>query len=279
MKQRILTPARLRGYLAALEAAEHAPATVSKYRHDLEAFAGWLGEREVTREAAAAWKASLLEEGLAAATVNGRLAALNGLLRHLGWEECRVKFLKVQRRAFRDASRDLTREEYGRLLTAAAGEPSLALLLEAVCATGIRVSEVKYLTVEAAGRGRAEVSLKGKVRTILLPAKLCRKLLKFAKTQKTASGAIFRGADGGVVSRFRVWRAMKRLARRAGVPEGKVFPHNLRHLFAVTFYRATRDVMRLADVLGHSSVNTTRIYLMTSGDEHARAVERLGLVR
>ena len=261
MDNRILTPSSIDAYAASLRMEERAEETVRKYRRDMQSFAAWLGGRPVTKESAADWKASLLGSGLSAATVNARLAALNGLLRFLGLEDCRVKFLKLQHRAFRDASRDLTRKDYARLLAAA-----------------LRVSEVRYVTVEAARQGRADVRLKGKIRTILLPEKLCRRLLGYAKQQKTASGAIFRAADGKELSRFQIWKAMKRLARLAGVESSKVFPHNLRHLFAVTFYRATRDIVRLADLLGHSSVNTTRIYLVTTGTEHARQIEQLGLL-
>ena len=234
----------------------------------------------VTRERAAGWREHLLSGGLTPATVNAKLSALNGLFRFLGWEECRVKFLRVQRRVFRDRERELTREEYRRLVEAAqsGGRERLELLMEAICSTGIRVSEVRYLTVEAARSGRAEVRLKGKIRSILLPRKLCRKLLKFARKQKIASGAIFRAGDGRPLSRHRIWREMKALCGRAGVAETKVFPHNLRHLFAALFYRATRDIVKLADVLGHSSVETTRIYLMSNGQEHVRQLDRLGLV-
>ena len=261
MDNRILTPSSIDAYAASLRMEERAEETVRKYRRDMQSFAAWLGGRPVTKESAADWKASLLGSGLSAAAVNARLAALNGLLRFLGLEDCRVKFLKLQHRPFRDASRDLTRKDYARLLAAA-----------------LRVSEVRYVTVEAARQGRADVRLKGKIRTILLPEKLCRRLLGYAKQQKTASGAIFRAADGKELSRFQIWKAMKRLARLAGVESSKVFPHNLRHLFAVTFYRATRDIVRLADLLGHSSVNTTRIYLVTTGTEHARQIEQLGLL-
>lgn len=280
MDNRILTPSSIDAYAASLRMEERAEETVRKYRRDMQSFAAWLGDRPVTKESAADWKASLLGSGLSAATVNARLAALNGLLRFLGLEDCRVKFLKLQHRPFRDASRDLTREDYARLLAAARenSQPELALLLETICAAGLRVSEVRYVTVEAARQGRADVRLKGKIRTILLPEKLCRRLLGYAKQQKTASGAIFRAADGKELSRFQIWKAMKRLARLAGVESSKVFPHNLRHLFAVTFYRATRDIVRLADLLGHSSVNTTRIYLVTTGTEHARQIEQLGLL-
>ena len=174
----------------------------------------------------------------------------------------------------------LSRGEYARLLRAAqsSGRTRLALLLEAICSTGIRVSETRHFTVEAARRGRADVSLKGKIRTILLPGKLCRKLLQFARTQKIASGEIFLARDGTNLSRCQIWREMKSLCQAAGVAPSKVFPHNLRHLFAAAFYQATRDIVKLADILGHSSINTTRIYLLSTGAEHVRQLERLRLV-
>lgn len=181
---------------------------------------------------------------------------------------------------FRDSSRDLTRGDYNRLITAAQGRglDRLALLMETICATGIRVSEVRYITVEAARQGRTEIALKGKIRTILLPNKLCRKLLKFAKKQKTVSGEIFLTKNGKPVSRCQIWAEMKALCKYAGVEPSRVFPHNLRHLFAASFYQAYRDIVKLADVLGHSSIETTRIYLLTSGTEHQRQLDRLGLV-
>ena len=186
----------------------------------------------------------------------------------------------MQRRLFRSAERDLSREEYLRLIETAQaeGKERLALLMETICATGIRVSEVRYITVEAAKQGRAEISLKGKIRTILLPGKLCRKLLKYAKRQKTASGEIFLTRNGTGLSRRQIWAEMKAICRAAGVAASKVFPHNLRHLFARTFYRVTRDVAKLADVLGHSSIETTRIYLISTGAEHLRQLGRLQLI-
>ena len=275
-----LTKTRLDGYAQYLRQEERAGATVEKYLRDAGAFAAWLGGGAVTREAAAGWKEALLREGMAPATVNAKLSAVNGLFRFLGWDSFRVRFLKVQRRAFRDADRELTRREYARLLEAARtlGRRRTELLLETICATGIRVSEVRYITVEVAARGRAEVALKGKIRTILLPVKLCRKLLKYGKQQKIASGELFLSEDGRPISRCRIWREMKRLCETAGVEPSKVFPHNLRHLFATVFYRACRDIVKLADLLGHSSIETTRIYLLTSGAEHRRTLDRLGLV-
>ena len=150
--------------------------------------------------------------------------------------------------------------------------------METICATGIRVSEVRYITVEAAKAGRAEISLKGKIRTILIPGKLCRKLLKYAQQQKIASGEIFLTGSGKSLSRTQIWAEMKGLCASAGVEPSKVFPHNLRHLFATAFYRACKDIVKLADVLGHSSIETTRLYLLTTGAEHQRQLERLGLV-
>lgn len=280
MNERYLTAEQVAAYGRHLNTEERSPGTIENYLRHVRAFAAWLGGAPVTKERVAGWKEHLLSKGYAPATINAMLAALNGLFHFLGWEDCRVKFLKVQRRLFRDAGRELTRPEYDRLLETARerGQERLALLMETICATGIRVSEVCYITVEAARRGRAEISLKGKIRTILLPGKLCRKLLKYARKNKTVSGEVFLTKNGKGLSRRQIWAELKRLCKYAGVEPSKVFPHNLRHLFATTFYKACRDIARLADVLGHSSIETTRIYLVTSGAEHARQLERLGLV-
>ena len=280
MYEHVLTQKELSAFAAQLRREEKSAGTAEKYLRDAGRFARWLEGRPVTAELAAAWREYLTAQGYAPVTVNAALSALNGLFRFLGWEECRVKFLKIQRRVFREEGRELTRPEYDRLLAAARslGRDRLALLMEAICSTGVRVSEVKYLTVEAARAGRAEVRLKGKIRTILLPGKLCRKLLKYAKTQKTVSGEIFLTRNGKSLGRRQIWAEMKRVCREAGVVPSKVFPHNLRHLFATTFYRACKDIVRLADVLGHSSIDTTRIYLMTTGEEYARLLEGLRLI-
>ena len=280
MNERIITNDQIADYAAHLHSEERAPGTIEKYLRDARSFAVWLDGAPVTKENATGWKEQLRAQGYAPATINSMLAALNGLFRFLGWEDCRAKFLKVQRRLFRDQSRELTRADYDALTAAARtqGKERLALLMEAICATGIRVSEVRYLTVEAAKAGRAVISLKGKIRTILIPNKLCRKLLKYAKKQKTASGEIFLTKSGKSISRRQIWAEMKRLSQYAGVEPSRVFPHNLRHCFAVAFYRACKDIVKLADVLGHSSIETTRIYLLTSGEEHQRQLDRLGLV-
>ena len=270
----------LQQFARRLEREERSRGTIEKYLRDARQFVLWLHGREVTKELAAAWREHLVQSGYAPVTVNSMLSAANHFLRFAGREECRIRFLRIQRRVFREQDREMTRADYRRLLDAAGkqGRERLHLLMETICSTGIRVSEVRYITVEAARQGRAEITLKGKIRTILLPSRLCRKLLKYARAQKTASGEIFLTRSGKSLSRSQIWREMKDLCEKAGVARSRVFPHNLRHLFATLFYGACRDIVKLADILGHSSVNTTRIYLMTTGAEHARQLERLGLV-
>ena len=259
---------------------EREPSTIQKYLREVEAFVKWAADQPVTKELVSRWKEHLQKSGHQPVTVNGKLSAVNKLFAFLGWSNCRVKYLKIQRRMFRSAEKELTRDDYTRLVETAQniGRERLALLIETICATGIRVSEVKYITLEAVQAGRAEIALKGKIRTILLPGKLCRKLLKYARKKKIASGEIFLTRGGKGLSRRQIWAEMKALCLRAGVERSRVFPHNLRHLFVRTFYRACRDVVKLADVLGHSSIETTRIYLVSTGAEHARQLERLRLI-
>ncbi len=268
----------IQNFISQLESEGPSKGTIEKYQRDVRAFAAWLDDLDL--EEAFSWREYLLERGYAPVTINSMLSAVNRFLRFLGREDCKIKFLRVQRKAFREESRELTKAEYQRLLDAAreTGQERLELLMETICATGIRVSEVRYITVEAANRAGTDISLKGKIRSILLPNKLRRKLLKYAKKNKIASGEIFLTGSGKRMSRGQIWREMKAICKKAGVEASKVFPHNLRHLFATTFYKACKDIVKLADVLGHSSINTTRIYLMTSGAEHARQLEKLGLV-
>ena len=254
--------------------------TIEKYMREVKKFALWQGRRKVTKETVSEWKEQLRTAGYKPETVNGKLSAVNKFLSCMGWGECCVKYLKIQRRLFRSTGRELTKDEYTRLVETAQslGKTRLALLIETICATGIRVSEVKYITAEALRAGRADISLKGKIRTVLLPGKLCRKLQKYAKKQKITSGEVFLTRSGKGISRRQIWAEMKGLCKDAGVAPTKVFPHNLRHLFARTFYQASRDVAKLADVLGHSSIETTRIYLISTGAEHVRQLDRLGLI-
>lgn len=275
-----LTEEKIGEFEKYLKGEECADATVEKYLRNVRLFAAWLGGEAVTKEAVGEWKVCLHKEKYAHSTINSKLASLNRFFAFAGLEGCRVKYFHVQRRMFRDDSRDLTQMEYRRLLGAArlSGEKRLELAIETIGATGIRVGELGYITVESARMGRATVELKGKVRVILLPGKLCRKLLKYAKGQRITSGKIFLTKNGKGLSRRQIWREMKRLCVLAGMEASKVFPHNLRHLFATTFYRVYGDIVKLADVLGHSSIETTRIYLITTGKEHARQIDRLGLV-
>lgn len=280
MEEYKVTAERISAFGSYLLAEERVAGTREKYLRDLRAFAAFLGGQSVTKEQAAGWKEYLLNAGYQPATINSMLAVLNSFFRFAGLEQCRVKYLRVQRRLFREQSKELSREDYGRLIETAhaLGRERLALLIETIGSTGIRASEVQYITAEAAKTGRAEISLKGKIRTILLPSKLCRKLLKYAKKQKIASGEVFLTRSGKGLSRRQIWSEMKRLCQQAGVEASKVFPHNLRHLFATIFYRAYKDIARLADVLGHSSLETTRIYLKTAGAEHVRQLDRLNLI-
>ena len=278
--KRTVTESDIMAFRGWLEREERSRGTADKYTRDVRMLARWLKGQEVSKFLVMKWKESLLSAGYAAVTINSMLVAVNQFLHFLGLDDMRVKTLRIQRRMFRSRERELTREEYGRLVETAhtLGKVRLALLIETICATGIRVSEVKYITVEAIQSGRAEISLKGKIRTILIPNKLCRKLRKYAGKQKIASGEIFLTRSGKGLSRRQIWAEMKGLCRKAGVAPSKVFPHNLRHLFARSFYRACRDVVQLADVLGHSSVETTRIYLISTGMELAHRMDRLGLV-
>lgn len=265
-------------FQAALLEKEYAPGTVENYIRSVRAFAAWSGGM-ANREQVLAWKARLAKSH-APATVNTMLAGLNRFFLYQSWPDCYVKPLRLQRRSFQDPERELEEAEYRRLVHAArvSGKRRLALVLETLCATGIRVGEARYITVEAARRGKAGIALKGKIRTILLPGSLCRKLLLYAKQERIASGVIFRTRGGAPLSRTQIWAEMKRLCPLAGVAESKVFPHNLRHLFARTFYDLYHDIVKLADILGHSSMDTTRLYLITSGAEHLRQMERMRLL-
>lgn len=277
---RYVTTSRLGLFQWYLTSEEREESTIEKYLREVRLFRSWLAERGVTAETVTGWKRYLYAEGYKPETINSKLSALNKFFSFMGWPELRTRYLKIQRKLFRGTEKELTKEEYTHLLETAnrLGKPRLALLIETICATGIRVSEVKYITVEAIQTGRADIALKGKIRTILIPGKLCRKLQKYAMKQKITSGEIFLTRSSKGISRRQIWAEMKALCKKADVAPSKVFPHNLRHLFARTFYRACRDVAKLADVLGHSSIETTRIYLISTGVEHAQQLERLGLI-
>lgn len=268
---------RMERYAQRLRIEEKSRMTIEKYLRDVRQFAHWLNRQEITKERVIDYKQELLRRGYALRSVNSMLASVNHFLRFMNLAECRVRFCKVQREIYQPAGRELTKDEYLRLLHAAKSDRRLWLLLQTICATGIRVSELRYFTVCAVRAGEVTVTCKNKSRKILLPGKLRKLLLGFAR-EKGLSDIIFCTRTGKPMNRGNIWAAMKRLCTRANVNPGKVFPHNLRKLFARTFYTLEKDIAKLADVLGHSSINTTRIYIMTTGVEHRRQIERLDLL-
>ena len=278
MEEKIITSGQIREFHHSLLLEEKSTATVEKYLRDVRAFCVFMEEKPVTKEGVVAWKQALLARGYAIRSVNSMLASVNSFLGFLGRRDCRVKFLKQQKQVYCPEEKELTRGEYLRLLEAARSDPRLHLVLQTICATGIRVSELQYFTVEAVGRGEITVRCKGKTRTILLPGKLRKLLTAYARAEKIRSGLIFVSRNGKPLSRGSIWARMKGLCRAARVNPAKVFPHNLRKLFARTFYAIEKDIAKLADILGHSSIDTTRIYIMTTGTEHRRKIEKLGLV-
>ena len=256
---------------------EKSPLTVEKYLRDVGTFLKWLGDRPLEKGAVLEYKQTLVKK-YATASVNSMLSSLNCWFAWSGRVECRVKFLKTQRQAFCSEERELTKGEYQRLLKASQNDRRLCLLMQAICATGIRVSEHRFLTVEALRQGYATVRSKGKIRTVFIPQKLCKTLLSYAKSRKIQTGPVFISKTGKPLDRSRIWAMMKGLCAAAGVSEKKVFPHNLRHLFARIFYGMERDIVRLADILGHSSINTTRIYTTETGATHRKQIEKMPLL-
>lgn len=278
MKERILTQSDIDAFHTYLVKEEKSAVTVEKYLRDVRAFFVFAGHSEVTKELLMTYKKKLVEKGYAVRSVNSMLASLNSLLVFRGWSDCRVRNLKTQQPVYCTEDRELTKAEYLRLLEAAKKQPRLNLVMQSICSTGIRVSELRYFTVEAVRHGEITVNCKNKIRTILVPGQLKKRLLEYAKKNGIRSGAIFVTRSGRPLNRSNIWAQMKRLCKAAGVRKSKVFPHNLRKLFARTFYTIEKDIAKLADILGHSSIDTTRIYIMTTGTEHRRKIERMGLV-
>lgn len=266
-------------YLSHLRNEERSLATVKQYKHDLLRFFSFLDGGELTREAALHYKQEL-ERAYQPVSVNAKLSALNSFFSYIGRSDLKLKFLKIQKSAYCPAEQELSKAEYLRLVKTAEEKRNgkLALLLQTVGGTGIRVSELPFITAEAVCRGEAVIRLKGKTRTILLPKKLQKSLKEYLRREKITAGPVFVTRTGQPLDRSNIWKMMKALCREAGVEEKKVFPHNLRHLFARCFYSADKDIAKLADILGHSSINTTRIYIITSGAEHRRRLDALGLV-
>ena len=275
MKGRILTEKQITAFAVYLTNEEKSENTVEKYIRDVRAFFDYTSGTEITKETVVAYKNKLLSDNYAARSVNSMLASFNSLLTFLGWADLRVKSIKLQRQIYCPEEKELTKTEYMRLVHTAKqkGNERLNLLIQTICGTGIRVSELQYITVEAVKCGEAVVSLKGKTRSVFIVRELQKKLLRYATEQAITSGAIFITRNGKPMSRTNIWREMKSLCVQAGVNPQKVFPHNLRHLFARTFYG-----IELADILGHSSINTTRIYIITTDNEHRQRMENMRLI-
>ena len=277
---RIITNEEIKKFRNYLINEEKSNSTLEKYLRDVKEFTIWLNEREVEKILVLEYKARLIEK-YAPASVNAALSSLNSFFNFMEWYDVRVKNLKIQKQIFASTDKELTKEEYDRLLQAAKQKKNerLYLLMQTICSTGIRVSEVRYVTVEALARGVAEINCKGKRRQVFLPKQLCQILKQYIKEQKIKSGAVFVTKNGNPLDRSNIWSDMKKLCKAANVSEKKVFPHNLRHLFARTYYSLQKDIVRLADILGHNSVNTTRIYTMETGEIHRRQIQKLGLLR
>lgn len=278
MQERIITEKLIQTFQQYLIGEEKSTATVEKYLRDVRAFAVYVGEKCITKEVVMAYKNDLQIKEYAVRSINSMLASLNSFLTFLGWADCKVKSMKQQKQVYCAEEKELTKAEYMRLLDAAKHNRQLQLVMQTICATGIRVSELRFFTIEAVQQGEVVVNCKGKTRTILIPGKLKKLLIEYARKEKIRSGVIFITRNGKPLNRSCIWAQMKALCVEAGVNPSKVFPHNLRKLFARTFYGIEKDIAKLADILGHSSIDTTRIYIMTTGTEHRRKIERLGLV-
>lgn len=278
MQKRIISAVLLRKYRAYLLRDEKGNATIKKYLHDIRVFSEFAQAKSITKELTLAYK-NMLSERYAVASANSMLAALNSFLHFAGWQDAKVKQFKVQKKVFCKAEKELSKEEYMRLVSAAERKNKrLSLVIQTICCLGIRVSELSCVTVEAVQNREAVVSCKGKIRTVFIVSALRKKLLKYANTIGIKEGILFTTKNGNPLDRSNIWREMKALCENARVLSEKVFPHNLRHLFARTFYSMEKDIAKLADILGHSSINTTRIYTMTSGAEHREKMERMNLI-
>ena len=279
--ERFVTEEILSGYQEHLFEEEKSELTIKKYMRDLRKLAEYAEGREVTKKLVVGYKDYLRKKKRYKLTsINSFLVAANRLFEYLGWYDLRVRTYRIQKEAFVPESRDLSREEYKRLVRAALkkGKKRLAMILQTICATGMRISELSGVTMESVAEGVVEIYCKGKQRVILLPGKLRKKLIRYIKENRISEGIVFRTSGGKAVDRSNIWKEMKMLSKEAGVQEGKVYLHNLRHLFAKEFYAVGKDISKLADVLGHTNIETTRGYIKTTSREHQRLLDRMGLV-
>ena len=280
METQILTENMIQKYYSYLQNEEKSKATIEKYMRDVKKFYFSLDNIEVTKECVIAYKNELISSNYAIRSVNSMIASLNSFFEFLGWSNCKIKTIKFQRQVYCSEEKELTKAEYIRLVYTAKqnNNERLSLILQTICGTGIRVSELKYITIEAIKNGQAIVSGKGKIRQVFIVKELRKKLMHYAKKNNIKTGMLFITRNGNPICRTNIWREMKNLCIQAGVNPNKVFPHNLRHLFARTFYRIEKDIVKLADVLGHTSINTTRIYTISAGNEHRECMENMRLI-
>lgn len=280
MEKRALTEELVKGFYAYLINEEKSSATVEKYIRDIKAFMLFANGNEITKELVIIYKQKLIEDNYAVRSINSMLASINSFFDFAGLYDCKVKSLKLQREIYCPEEKELTKAEYLRLVNTAKEKKNerLSLVLQTICGTGIRVSELQFITVEAVKHGFAKVNCKGKSRTVFIVKTLQKKLMKYVNRHHINGGSVFVTKTGKPISRTNIWREMKQLCRDANVNPSKVFPHNLRHLFARTFYGIEKDIAKLADILGHSSINTTRIYIISTGAEHRRRLENMRLV-
>lgn len=271
---------KLKGFKLYLYEEEKSKNTIEKYLRDIRFFVAWLGESELNKLAVLEYKKMLCKQ-FAPKSVNSMLSSLNTFFTFAGWHQFKIKTLKIQNQLFSDENRELTKVDYSKLLTAAKNENNhrLYYLMQTIGSTGIRISELPFITVEAVKKGRADISCKGKIRQVLLPTQLCRMLGEYIKAEQIKKGSVFVTRNGTPLNRSNVWRMMKSLCEKAGVSKKKVFPHNFRHLFARTFYSIQKDIVRLSDILGHTNINTTRIYTAESTSCHIDKLQTLGLLR
>lgn len=279
MEERILTADIIEDFRKNLELQEKSTSTIEKYTRDVKAFSAYTENAAITKEKVIAYK-KYLRNNYAVRSVNSMLASINSLFSFLGWHDLRVKSLKLQQQVFCPEEKELTKAEYARLCKTAERKHNerLNLILQTICGTGIRVSELQFITVEAVKNGEAIVNCKAKTRAVFIVKELKQKLLRYAAEQNIKSGMIFVTRTGKPISRTNIWREMKALCVEANVNPEKVFPHNLRHLFARVFYEIEKDIAKLADILGHSSINTTRIYIISTGTEHRKRMENMHLI-
>lgn len=279
VNKKIITNELINNFRIYLYEEERSDNTIEKYMRDIRFFREWLQDRSIDKSIVIEYKKELCER-YSIKSVNSMLSSINAFFVFMGWYDLKVKTLKIQRRIFADKSKELSKSDYERLLIAAKNKKNerLYYLMQTIAGTGLRVSEIKYVTCEAVRQGQAVINCKGKIRQIFLPKKLCQMLKKYVKSQNIKSGSVFVTRSGRPLDRYAIWKMLKDLCESAGVSKDKVFPHNFRHLFARTFYSLQKDIVRLADILGHSSVETTRLYTMESGTEHIKQLQKLGLL-